>query len=773
MPTDTQAPVAPILLPSGHWTSAPQVTMHTSLGAVVFELYPNQAPLSVANWLAYVQADFYSQLIFHRVIPGFMVQGGGFSTGLVQLAPLYASITLESDNGLLNQRGALAMARTNDPNSATDQFYVNLVNNTSLNYSVTNLGYAVFGQVTQGIEVIDLIAGVATKTVGSYQNVPVADVVILDAQETSGGTLQTGTGVISVSGLESQATWDYSINGGVDWTAGQGQSFVLQPGSYPANAIQVRQIDAASNVSVVSKLAGSVSVIVQSPQVSITSDMDLLHANQVAHLRFVLNQDSTDFTAADVHVQGGTLSAFTGSGRNYTATFTPQAASQGQAVIDVASGTFHNASGQINLDDQALTLRYDTQAPLAPLLLPQGTWTRNPVVTLQTTAGVVTVELLPNAAPLTTANWLHYVNTGFYDGILFHNVVPSVLVQTGTYASGLVAQTATALPIALESNNGLLHQTGSLAMVRSSTGPDTATTGFFVDLANNTGLNYVSPTSPGYAVFGKVTQGLSVLSAISNATTLTGNYANVPATEVRIQNASETGHGIVLNNTGTVQVAQLEAQASWHYTLDSGLHWQTGQGTDFTLARGSYGPGSIAIQQIDTAGNASVITSLDSVMNVGMQAAHWLNHDVMSQIQIVNQPDLNSLEVQKVAPANKTDASISLTDVLASLKIYLHKPLPVEYSSPYNVVAADFDGNGAVNLTDVLNLLKYYLGKNTGGVAPQWVFVEEGVTQARGAAFSTSNALPDPIAEPSNNDSPIQLIGILRGDVDGSWAAHA
>jgi len=89
------------------------------------------------------------------------------------------------------------------------------------------------------------------------------------------------------------------------------------------------------------------------------------------------------------------------------------------------------------------------------------------------------------------------------------------------------------------------------------------------------------------------------------------------------------------------------------------------------------------------------------------------------------------------------------------------------------MVAADFDGNGVVNLTDVLNLLKYYLGKSTGGVAPQWVFVEEGVTQAQGAAFSTSNALPDPITEPSNHDSPIQLIGILRGDVDGSWAAHA
>jgi len=417
-----------------------------------------------------------------------------------------------------------------------------------------------------------------------------------------------------------------------------------------------------------------------------------------------------------------------------------------------------------------LTLRYDTQAPLAPLLLPQGTWTRNPVVTLQTTAGVVTVELLPNAAPLTTANWLHYVNTGFYDGILFHNVVPSVLVQTGTYASGLVAPTATAQPIALESNNGLLHQPGALAMVHSSAGPNTATSGFFVDLANNAFLNYASPSSPGYAVFGQVTQGLGVLTNISNVATLTGNYAGVPVTDVSIQNAAQTVNGVVLSHSGTIQVTQLEAQSTWRYSLDAGQHWQAGQGSALTLSRGSYGPGSIQIQQMDAAGNVSVSAPLYSVMNVGMQATQWLNHAVLSQIQIVDHTDLNTLEIHKSAPANKTEASISLSDVLGALKIYLHKPLPTEYSSVYNAVAADFDGNGTVNLTDVLNLLKYYLGKPTGDIAPQWVFVPEGTTQTHGAAISASNALPDPV--PSSSDT-VQLIGILRGDVDGSWALQA
>lgn len=761
MTTDTQAPVAPIVMPSGHWTTLPQVTMHTTLGKVVFDLYPNQAPISVANWLAYVQADFYTNLIFHRVIPGFMVQGGGFSSGLLNRAPLFPSIVLESDNGLSNLSGTLAMARTNDPNSATDQFYINLVDNAFLNFSATSPGYAVFGQVTQGLDVINAIAAVGTQTLGNYQNVPVTDVVILDAHETTGGSLQTGTGVITLFAIENIATWAYSLDSGSHWTPGQGLSFVLPLGNYAANTIQVRQTDAAGNISPINVVANSITVLAQTPQVSITSDRALTAANQVAHLSFVLSDVSVDFTLADVHVQGGTLSAFTGSGLNYSATFTPSVAIQGQALVTVASGTFHNAAGQMNLDDQVFALAVDTQAPLAPLLLPQGAWTRNPTVKLQTSAGDVTVELLPNAAPLTSANWLHYVKTGFYNGVLFHSVSPNVLVQSGTYKASGVAPSTTVMPIELESNNGLLNQTGALAMVHSNSGPDTATNGFFINLANNTGFNYVNPTSPGYAVFGKVTNGLGVLNAISQVSTATGKYAS-------IQDATETVTGVVQSLNGIIQVAQLEAQARWQYSLDSGGHWQVGQGSSFVLTPGSYD--SIAIQLFDAAGNSSTITPLDSVVNVGMQATHWLNQDVLSQIQLTNNQNLNTLEVSKLAPSNKAEASISLSDVLATLKVYLHKPLPTEYSSPYNVVAADFDGNGAVNLSDVLNLLKYYLGKPTGDVVPRWTFIEAGVTQTHDAPLSTTNALPEPISTPLDSDTPIHMVGILRGDVDGSWA---
>lgn len=167
----------------------PQVTMLTSLGTVVMELDPAAAPVTVDNFLAYVKQSpsFYTGTIFHRVISGFVVQGGGFTSGatMTPKTGLLSPIRLESNNGLSNERGTLAMARTNDPNSATSQFYVNLVNNTSLNYvDAASPGYTVFGRVIMGMDVIDQMATKPTKTVGGYSDVPVTDITILTAAQT-------------------------------------------------------------------------------------------------------------------------------------------------------------------------------------------------------------------------------------------------------------------------------------------------------------------------------------------------------------------------------------------------------------------------------------------------------------------------------------------------------------------------------------------------------------------------------------------------------------
>ncbi len=163
----------------------PQVTLTTSLGTVVLELNPAQAAATVNNFLRYVNDGFYTGLLFHRVIPTFMVQGGGFATGLVAKVPNYPAIPLESNNGLKNLRGSLAMARTNQANSATSQFFINVVDNAFLNYaSAASPGYAVFGKVVEGLPVVDAIRVVPTSTRSGLADVPVTDVTITSATQT-------------------------------------------------------------------------------------------------------------------------------------------------------------------------------------------------------------------------------------------------------------------------------------------------------------------------------------------------------------------------------------------------------------------------------------------------------------------------------------------------------------------------------------------------------------------------------------------------------------
>jgi cyclophilin family peptidyl-prolyl cis-trans isomerase len=161
----------------------PRVELVTSMGSIVVELDEAKAPVTVKNFLTYVREGFYDGTIFHRVIPGFMIQGGGMLEDL-KPKPAHAPIKIESNNGLKNNRGTIAMARTNDPNSATSQFFINLVNNDFLNYkSPSQPGYAVFGKVISGMSAVDAIAKVPTHTVGMSENVPVQAVVIISARE--------------------------------------------------------------------------------------------------------------------------------------------------------------------------------------------------------------------------------------------------------------------------------------------------------------------------------------------------------------------------------------------------------------------------------------------------------------------------------------------------------------------------------------------------------------------------------------------------------------
>ena len=157
----------------------PVVAMETSLGTIKIELFEKEAPISVKNFLEYTKSGFFSGTIFHRVIPGFMAQGGGFTADRKQKA-VNAPIKNEAANGLKNDRGTLSMARTSDPDSATAQFFINVVNNNMLNRpNPDGAGYAVFGKVVEGMDVVDKIVSVKTTTVNMvFQNYPETPVII-------------------------------------------------------------------------------------------------------------------------------------------------------------------------------------------------------------------------------------------------------------------------------------------------------------------------------------------------------------------------------------------------------------------------------------------------------------------------------------------------------------------------------------------------------------------------------------------------------------------
>ena len=164
----------------------PKVKMTTSYGEIVIELDKENAPITTENFLSYVESGFYNETIFHRVISGFMIQGGGHLTDMTPKDEKLDPIQNEANNGLKNNRGTIAMARTANPHSASSQFFINHADNAFLNFRTNQVdegwGYAVFGQVIEGMEVVDKIAAVETTSMGPYQDVPVEVITVLNTE---------------------------------------------------------------------------------------------------------------------------------------------------------------------------------------------------------------------------------------------------------------------------------------------------------------------------------------------------------------------------------------------------------------------------------------------------------------------------------------------------------------------------------------------------------------------------------------------------------------
>jgi cyclophilin family peptidyl-prolyl cis-trans isomerase len=169
-------------VPTGPFVELEVTQGRVALGRIVIALNPEKAPLSVDNFLQYVRAGHYDGTVFHRVMPNFMIQGGGYTPELVE-KPTRPPIKNEARNGLRNVRGSVAMARTNDPNSATSQFFINVRDNHRLDFGISGAGYAVFGEVVEGLEIADRISVTPTTTRSIHQNAPQTSVVIRQARE--------------------------------------------------------------------------------------------------------------------------------------------------------------------------------------------------------------------------------------------------------------------------------------------------------------------------------------------------------------------------------------------------------------------------------------------------------------------------------------------------------------------------------------------------------------------------------------------------------------
>ena len=415
-----------------------------------------------------------------------------------------------------------------------------------------------------------------------------------------------------------------------------------------------------------------------------------------------------------------------------------------------------------NVESLKFADQMTTIATVAPKIVPSlgFDFIANPEVTINTSLGSMVVELNPDAAPNTVANMLAYVGAGFYAGTIFHRVIPGFMDQGGGYTS-LAYKTPVYSAIVLESNNGLSNVRGSIAMARTSVA-DSATSQFFINQANNTFLDYASAASPGYAVFGKVLTGLDVVDKIAN---VSRNSADKPLTDITMLSVDQTKSGVALYQPqSAMKVSGLESGATWSYSLDAGAHWSVGAGSNFLLPGGHYAATAIRVKQTNAIGQVSELGGkLDATLLDASAISFWKD------------PAKSPAETNKNAAVNLSDA-IAILKMIVGLSVNSNNaPL-----SPYQSIAADFDQSGDVGLTDAIGVLKMVVG--LAAPAPTWKYCE---AQKAPASLTAAEVLAPKawssavvIAGASQSftpdtalPNPVTVVGVLTGDVDGSWVS--
>jgi cyclophilin family peptidyl-prolyl cis-trans isomerase/Ca2+-binding RTX toxin-like protein len=383
--------------PAGSYTPsvAPSLSrawLRTSYGDLLIELEAQKAPITVANFVNYLKTGFYNGTVFHRVIDGFMVQGGGFTfdSDKSQYAPKAATspaIALEktTTTGLSNLRGTIAMARTDEPNSATSEFFINDADNALLNASSTRDGYAVFGRLVDGYGTLDLLSRVPVTSNGTERSLPTTVVAIsgsyYDAAPPGGDVLITGLAMQGQTlraehtlvdpdgfGANGVIGWQWRVDGVPISNTGGASLFLTESMVGRSVSVQAIYRDAKNNYGYVASAPSSTILAIDAvaPTVSVYSHKTQLKPGQTASIVFSLSEASHDFSLDDITVSGGVLSSLAGFGTSYMATFTPTAGAAA-ASVRVASGMFTDIAGNANADgsdaNNLVSLAIDASVP--------------------------------------------------------------------------------------------------------------------------------------------------------------------------------------------------------------------------------------------------------------------------------------------------------------------------------------------------------------------------------------------------------------------------
>jgi cyclophilin family peptidyl-prolyl cis-trans isomerase len=536
---------------------------------------------------------------------------------------------------------------------------------------------------------------------------------------------------------------------------------------------------------------------------------------------FAFSEPVTGLSVDDLLTLNCDVVSVTGSGANWLVSVTPyQNVDLAYMGLQLQAGRVRNALSEANAVTTNTAQLIDTLV-LPPKLVTDASYrfVVNPQVTLQTGLGAIVIELDPARAPVTVANMLAYANQSFYDGTLFHRVIKGFMVQGGGLTPAMTSKSDMYDPIVLESNNGLSNVRGTVAMARTNA-PDSATSQFFINQVDNLFLNYSSAASPGYAVFGKVLSGLSVVDDLAKVPVGTvGAYADTPLTQEFITSLKQTTAGSALSRTGVLGVSTSEQYTTWSYSLNGGTTWQTGTGNSFTLPEGTYEAGTVQVRQTDYAGNTTINPGLftsvlvvdPSLQKLSGHIYDWKTHTLLSNVdvQLTSQiPATNlagksgvngsftfdsldvggyKIDVSKPLTTAETGSAINSADALAALKIAVGRnpnadpdgdgPLTAPPVSPYQFMAADANQDGKITSADALAILKMAV-KRSDAPTREWLFVNENqdfwnettssFTTTRGSVlWDKALQVSSPLTTQQN------VVAVLKGDVNGSWTPPA